>query len=198
MVYVDNIVLTGNNSPFIAKFVDLLAHRFSIKDFGQLNHFLGVEIIPTKAGLFLSQHSYIRDILTNFKMDGAKEVTTPLSTSTILAEDDSAPKVDPTQYRKLFGSLQYLAFTRPDISFVVNKLSQFMHSPSDIHWQTLKRLLRYLKGTVYHGLFVNRNSSIMLNAFSDSDWGGVSTKGRSTTAYLIYLSTNIISWKLTR
>ena len=169
MVYVDDIVLTGNNSLFIAKFVEMLATKFSVKDLGHLNHFLGVEIIPTKSGLFLSQHRHIRDILTQFKMDGAKEVTTPLSTSITLAEEDGAPKVDPTPYHKLVGTLQYLAFSRPDISFAVNKLSQFMHSPSEIHWQALKRLLRYLKGTIYHGLFLNRHSTLDLTAFSDSD-----------------------------
>lgn len=105
IVYVDDIVLTGNNPTFIAKFVEMLSKQFSIKDLGQLSNFLGVEIIPTKSGLFLSQHSHIRDILTHFKMDGAKEVKTPLSTSITLSEDDGAPKVNPTPYRKLVGTL---------------------------------------------------------------------------------------------
>ncbi|GJX94395.1 retrovirus-related pol polyprotein from transposon RE1 [Tanacetum coccineum] len=77
----------------------------------------------------------------------------------------------------------------------VNKLSQFMHDPSQTHSQALKRLLRYLKGTLYHGLFLNKKSPMELIAFSDSDWGGVSTAGRSTTAYILYLGSNIISWK---
>ncbi|GKB50005.1 transposable element, partial [Tanacetum coccineum] len=105
------------------------------------------------------------------------------------------PRVDPSPYRKLVGSLQYLAFTRPDISFDVNKLSQFMHDPSQTHWQALKRFLRCLKGTLYHGLFLNKKSPMEFTAFSDSDWGGVSTAGRSTTAYILYLGSKIISWK---
>ncbi|KAJ9567984.1 hypothetical protein OSB04_003950 [Centaurea solstitialis] len=96
------------------------------------------------------------------------------------------------------GSLQYLAFTRPDISFAINKLSQFMHAPRQAHWQSLKRVLRYLKGTIHHGLFLNRHSPLTLSVFSDSDWGGVNDVGRSTTAYLLYLGNNIVSWKSTR
>ncbi|XP_076896396.1 katanin p80 WD40 repeat-containing subunit B1 homolog KTN80.1-like [Bidens hawaiensis] len=131
-------------------------------------------------------------------MDGAKDVTTPLSASDPLSPADPSPLVDTTPYLKLVGSLQYLAFTRPDISFAINKLSQFMHNPRQAHWQSLKRVLRYLKGTIHHGLFLNCNSSLTLSAFSDSDWGGVNDAGRSTTAYILYLGTNIISWKSTR
>lgn len=69
---------------------------------------------------------------------------------------DGLPSVDPIPYRKLVGSLQYLAFTRPDVSFGFNRLAQFMHSPSEIHWQALKRVLRYLKGTIHHGLYLKR------------------------------------------
>ncbi|KAJ0852435.1 putative RNA-directed DNA polymerase [Helianthus annuus] len=193
MVYVDDIVLTGNQPKFLDHFIQSLSNKFSVKDLGMLHHFLGVEVIPTSTGLFLSQHRHIQDILHQFKMDGAKIVTTPLSTSDPLCATDPSPSVDATPYRKLVGSLQYLAFTRP-----VNKLSQFMHNPRQAHWQALKRVLRYLKGTIHHGLFLNRNSPLTLSAFSDSDWGGTNDAGRSTTAYILYLGTNIISWKSAR
>ncbi|KAJ0595371.1 putative RNA-directed DNA polymerase [Helianthus annuus] len=133
LVYVDDIVLTGNHNPFMNSFVQAISNKFSIKDLGPLHHFLGIEVIPTPHGLFLSQHRHIQDVLTTFKMDGAKEVLTPLSVSDSLSSTDSSPPVDPTPYRKLVGTLQYLAFTRPDISFAINKLSQFMHSPKQSH-----------------------------------------------------------------
>ncbi|KAM0067227.1 putative RNA-directed DNA polymerase [Helianthus debilis subsp. tardiflorus] len=198
LVYVDDILLTSNNNGFMNDFIHNLSSRFSIKDLGYPSHFLGVEFIPTAHGLFLSQYRHIHDLLTLHRMDGAKSVQTPLCSSQVLTLEDGTPKVDPTPYRKLVGSLQYLAFIRPDISFAVNKLSQFMHQPTQTHWQALKRLLRYLKGTVYHGMFLKKKSPLELTTFSDSDWGGVSTVGRSTTAYILYLGSNIISWNSAR
>lgn len=91
-----------------------------------------------------------------------------------------------------------MAFTRPDISFAINKLSQYIHTPRQSHWQALKRLLRYLKGTIHFGLFLNRQSPLTLSTFSDSDWGGINDAGRSTTAYILYLGSNIVSWRSTR
>ncbi|KAD1131215.1 hypothetical protein E3N88_43243 [Mikania micrantha] len=182
MVYVDDIVLTGNDSHFLDHFIQALNQQFSIKDLGMLHHFLGVEVIPTTTGLFLSQHRYIQDILQQFHMDGAKDVITPLSATEPLSHNESSPLMDTTPFRKLVGSLQYLAFTRPDISFAINKLSQFMHSPHQTHWQALKRVLRYLIGTIHHGLFLNRNSTLTLSAFSDSDWGSTSQKSVSRSS----------------
>ncbi|KAK1416517.1 hypothetical protein QVD17_32308 [Tagetes erecta] len=198
MVYVDDIVLTGSHPKVLEKFISTLASRFSLKDLGMLHHFLGIEVIPTSSGLFLSQHRHIEDLLTNVKMEGAKDVTTPLCSTESLYPNDGSPAVDPTPYRQIIGSLQYLAFTRPDVSFAVNRLSQFMHAPTQKHWQALKRVLRYLKGTIYHGLFLSRGSPLTLTAFADSDWGGTNDGGRSTSAYLLYLGSNIISWRSSR
>ncbi|CAH9091275.1 unnamed protein product [Cuscuta epithymum] len=102
---------------------------------------------------------------------------------------------DPSMYRRALGLLQYLAFTLPDISFGVNRLSQYMHCPTLDHWQAVKRVLRYLKGTIHQGLFLRRDPRLTLTAFSDSDWGGVRDGGRFTTAYILYLGSNVISWK---
>ena len=103
-------------------------------------------------------------------MQDANAVTTPISTSGSLKLSDGSPATEPTQYRQVVGSLQYLALTRPDISFAVNKLSQFMHQPSTLHWSAVKRLLRYLKGTLNHGLFFRKHSPLRLHAFADADW----------------------------
>ncbi|GJX20822.1 retrovirus-related pol polyprotein from transposon RE1 [Tanacetum coccineum] len=150
LVYVDDIVLTGNKNPFIQHIIRALSEKISIKDLGMLHHFLGIEIINTTTGLFLSQHAHVQNLLTKFKMDGAKPVATPLSSTESLFLVDGSPIIEPTPYRQLVGSLQYLAFTRPDVSYAVNKLSQYMHAPTQLHWQALKQVLRYLKGTIHH------------------------------------------------
>ncbi|KAA8525303.1 hypothetical protein F0562_007158 [Nyssa sinensis] len=134
----------GNNSIFVASIIKKLGDRFSLKDMGLLHFFLDVEVVLTRAGLFLSQHKYVRDLLTTINMSGAKNVSTPLSTSQSLRLLDGT-SVDSTAFRRINGSLQYLSLTRQDISFAVNKLSQFMHKPTSTQWTATKRLLRYLK-----------------------------------------------------
>ena len=96
---------------------------FSLKDMGSLHFFLGVEVIPTKAGLFLTQHKYVCELLANSNMSGAKDISTPLSTSQSLQLVDGTAAVDNTGFRRIMDSLQYLSLTQPDISFAVNKLS---------------------------------------------------------------------------
>jgi len=110
-----------------------------------LHYFLGVEVIPVKQGLFLSQNHYIHDLLSQLNMTGAKTVHTPMSVSAKLLLEDGSAGCDTTEYRHTIGSLQYLSLTCPDLGFAVNHLAQFMHKPTVTHWQHVKRLLRYVK-----------------------------------------------------
>ena len=130
---------------------------------------MGIEVIPTKAGLFLSQHKYIRELLDNTGMSGAKDVSTPLSTTQSLQLVDGTTAVDSFEFRRIVGSLQYLSLTRPDISFAVNKLSQFMHKPTANHWIATKRLLRYLKHTIFYGIQIHKAGTPVLRTYSDAD-----------------------------
>ena len=97
-------------------------------------------------------------------------------------------------YRQIIGALQYATITRPDIAYSVNKLCQFMHHPTDVHWKALKRLLRYIQGTKHVGLFYSANTSPTLHCYTDSDWGGDPDDRRSTFGFAIYLGTSLISW----
>ncbi len=133
-------------------------------------------------------------MLSKTSMDGAKDVTTPLSTLVSLKLADGSSSVDSTEYRKVIGALQYLSLTRPDISFAVNKLSQFMHSPTQTHWTATKRLLRYLKNTIFHGINIRKTSSPALTCFSNADWAGSLDDRKSTSAYLLFLGHTPISW----
>ena len=194
LVYVDDLVLTGNDSSFVQSIIQQLGAKFSLKDMGNLHYFLGVEVIPTRAGLFLSQHKYVRDLLSKTNMVGAKDVSTPLSTSTSLQLVDGTASFDSTEFRRVLGSLQYLSLTRPDISFAVNKLSQFMHKPTTTHWTAVKRLLRYLKQTIFHGIQLQKDTPWHLTTYSDADWAGNVDDRTSTSAYISFLGHNPISW----
>ncbi|RVW94165.1 Retrovirus-related Pol polyprotein from transposon RE1 [Vitis vinifera] len=193
-VYVDDIIITGNNVEAAQTFIQQLSQRFSLKDLGPLTYFLGVEVTSHTNGLFLSQRKYIADLLNRTHMTEAKPAPTPLATSPILTLQSGTPLSDPTEYRTVVGSLQYLSLTRPDIAYTVNKLSQFMHQPTSDHWNAVKRLLRYLCGTLDHGITLRRTSPLALHAFSDSDWAGNKDDFTSTSAYIIYLGHNPISW----
>ena len=194
LVYVDDIVFTGNNAKAIDRFIQVLSNRFSLKDMGALSYFLGLEVTRSSAGIRLNQRKYTTDILSKYHMLGAKPVPTPMASSTSLTMFDGVKLPDPMEYRAAVGSLQYLAFTRPDIGFAVNRLSQFMHSPTTVHWEAVKRVLRYLAGTVDHGLWFSAKASLELSAYSDADWGGDKDDYSSTGAYIVYLGSHPISW----
>ena len=125
-------------------------------------------------------------------MDSCKPISTPLSTSNTHSSDSS--QLDNTLFRSLVGALQYITLTRPNISFAVNQVCQKMHSPQAEDWVNLKRLLRYLKGTIARGLLFTKKSEFSLNAFRDSDWAGCSQTRRSTRGYLVYIGKNLVSW----
>jgi hypothetical protein len=127
-------------------------------------------------------------------MTGAKTVSTPMATYPVLSKIGGECMSDPLLYHSIVGALQYATITRPDIAFAVNKISQFMHNPTTLHWAAVKRTLRYLKGTLNHGITINASSDFNLHAFSDSDWAGCQDDRRSTTANLISLGPNLISW----
>ncbi|XP_019095028.1 PREDICTED: uncharacterized protein LOC109130205 [Camelina sativa] len=127
-------------------------------------------------------------------MLAAKPVASPMVPTDRLQLTSGTPLADGSEYRQIFGSLQYFHFTRPDIAFAVNKLSQFMHRPTNIHWLAVKRVLRYLAGTKDRGIFLCRNNTISLHAFSDDDWGGNKDDYTSTGAYIIYLGSHPVAW----
>jgi hypothetical protein len=167
LVYVDDLIITGTHHCFINQLITSLKKDFSMKDLGSLNYFLGIKVDRDSTGIHLTQSKYIVDVLHRSKMAGAKPSSTPIASGSKLV----ASYCDPTEYRSIVGALQYCTLTRPKISFAVNQLCQYMHSPTTSHWSFAKRVLRYLKGSLHHGLFFGKGS-LQLNAFCDSDWAG--------------------------
>ena len=119
----------------------------------------------------------------------AKPLSSPMASSTNLFVFEGDPLLDATLYRSTVGALQYLSLTRLDITFIVNKLSQFMHRPTTFHWQAIKRFLRYLKQTIHFGLQLKRSKSLSLQVFFDTDWAGCRDNHRSTGAFVYFLVT---------
>jgi hypothetical protein len=193
LLYVDDILLTGSTASLVSNFIQLLQSEFAMKDLGPLHHFLGIEILSTTDGLHLSQTHYALTILERANMVDCKPMSTPLEAKNNITPNDT-PLDDPSHFRGLVGALQYLTLTRPDLSYCVNYVSQFMHSPTIVHLKMVRRILRYVKGTINVGLHFTSNTTLDLFAFSDADWAGCPTTRRSTTGYCTFLGGNIISW----
>ena len=194
LIYVDDIIFTSSQLLAIDDLLLSLTHDFAVKDLGSLNFFLGVEVLSTPHGILLSQQRYIMDLLIQTKMNEAKSITTPMASTTSLSAFEGEPFPDHTLYKSTVGALQYLGLTRPDIAFTVNKLFQFMQKPTLLHWQFVKRLLRYLKHTIHFGLHISCSSAPLIQAFSNADWASSHDDRCSTGSYCIFLSENLISW----
>ncbi|KAJ0834758.1 putative RNA-directed DNA polymerase [Helianthus annuus] len=193
LVYVDDLILTGNQPSTIQSFISCLNREFAIKDLGKLNYFLGLEVTYTQKGLFLNQSKYALDILTRAKMLEAKPAPTPLSTN-VSFMSVGEPYPDTTHYRSIVGALQYLTITRPDISYAVNQVSQFLQFPTVAHFQEVKRILRYIKGTITYGIHYSHPIHTSLLGYSDADWARCLETRRSTYGYSIFLGGNHILW----
>ena len=123
MVYVDDLIVTGSHQNAVNKFILKLGQRFSITDLGSLNYFLSAQVMRNSNGIFLSQKKYIQDIIEKTQMAGARAINTPIAIGNLLCLEDSTYLDDPKFYRNIVGTLQYLALTRLDIAFAVNKLA---------------------------------------------------------------------------
>nr|GEY92024.1 ribonuclease H-like domain-containing protein [Tanacetum cinerariifolium] len=169
--------LVANGSTQI---IASLHREFSMTDLGALNYFLGISVTRDSSGMFLSQRKYAIEILERAHMVGCNPSRTPVDTESKLG-DGGTPVVDPTLYRSLAGSLQYLTFTRPDIAYAVQQVCLYMHDPREPHFSSFKRILRYVQGTLDHGLQLFSSTTDSFIAYSDADWAGCLTTRRSTS-----------------
>ncbi|GJT72511.1 retrovirus-related pol polyprotein from transposon TNT 1-94 [Tanacetum coccineum] len=172
LVYVDDIIVTRNNKGTIDNIVSQLGSAFALKYRRPINYFLGIEIVPHVFGIILSQKKYILELLQSAGLSNYNPVSSPMVTLGSLSLDDNTAFSNLVKYRQVVGSLQYVTLSRPDIFFAVNKVCQYMHDPTKNHWSAVKRILRYLHGTVKHGMLKRRSSGSTLQAFTNVLWKG--------------------------
>lgn len=194
VLYVDDLLITGNNGKLIEQVKTHLSNEFDMKDLGLVHYCLGLEVWKKRHSVFISQAKYACEVLKRFNMQDCKPVSTPIDTSNKPSRDDGTPFVDMTLYRQLVGSLIYLTTSRPDISYAVGVVSQYMSSPTEAHWKAAKRVLRYVKGTTNYGILYTDEGGLQLEGFTDSDWAGDRDDRKSTTGYAFSLGSGAISW----
>ena len=198
LLYVDDIVLTASSPGLLRRIISALQQEFSMKDLGKLHHFLGMHVQQCGDGLFLSQRQYMQDILDCARMAECKPCSTPVNTNPKVAAADGPPVADATDYRSLAGALQYLTFTRPDIAYVVQQVCLHMHDPREPHLAALKRILRYVQGTLHLGLLLRPSPATDLVVYTDADWAGCPDTRKSTSGYAVFLGDNLVSWSSKR
>ncbi|KAK8921141.1 hypothetical protein KSP39_PZI020747 [Platanthera zijinensis] len=198
LVYVDDILIAGDDTIGIQKIKQHLNSFFHTKDLGGLRYFLGLEVARRPDGLVLSQRKYCLDLLHDVDYSGCKPVETPMDANHKLCahgSDSDSLLTNPEYYRRLMGKLICLTVTRPDISFAVGVVSRFMHAPRTSHLQAVKCILRYLKTAPGQGLVCKPSSSLSLVAYSNADYAGSLDDRRSTTGFCTYFGGNLITWR---
>ncbi|KAH9681835.1 retrovirus-related pol polyprotein from transposon RE1 [Citrus sinensis] len=195
LVYVDDIIVSGNNNEAIRVFKMYLSDCFYMKDLGPLKYFLGIEVARNPTGIFLSQRKYVLDIISEAGLLGAKPAPFPLEPNHQLALAKGLYFSDPAKYRRLVGRFIYLSATRPELSYSVHLLSQFMQQPRERHWDATLRVVRYLKGNPGQGVFLSSDCDLQLYGWCDSDWASCPLSRRSLSGWFVMLGSSPISWK---
>ncbi|XP_020225261.1 uncharacterized protein LOC109807145 [Cajanus cajan] len=190
IVYVDDIVIIGNDYDQIKHLKGILAKEFEVKDLGQLKYFLGMEIARTKNGIYVSQRKYTLDLLQETGMLGCKAANTPIEPEK--RSEEESPPANKDRYQSLVGKLIYLTHTRPEIGFAVRLTSRYTSNPTEAHMKTANRILQYLKGTPGQGPYFKKNSNKSIEVYTDSDWAGCPSDRKSTIGYCSFVWGNLI------
>jgi hypothetical protein len=197
LIYVDDIIVTSSSNKAIEALLSDLRSDFALKDLGDLHYFLGIEVEKIKeGGILLTQKKYASEIIQKASMSKCKLVGTPLSTCEKYSayKGMSLENKEATRYRGIVGALQYLTLTRPDIAFSVNKVCQFLHNPTSDHMTAVKRILRYIQGTIKWGIEFIKGRSLAVSAYSDADWAGCPDGHHSIGGFAMYVGDNLVSW----
>nr|GEU56859.1 putative ribonuclease H-like domain-containing protein [Tanacetum cinerariifolium] len=180
-VYVDDIIFGSSNPQLCKEFEAFMHEKVQMSAMGELNFFLGLQVLQKKDGIFLSQDKYVGDILKKFRYPDVKSANTPMDKENPWGKDGTGKDVDLYLYRSMIGSLMYLTASRLDIMFAVCACAGHQVTPKECHLHAVKRIFRYLKGHPKLGLWYPKESPFDLVAYSDSDYGGATQDRKSTT-----------------
>ncbi|KAG6495020.1 hypothetical protein ZIOFF_042811 [Zingiber officinale] len=181
------LIFTGSNPSMLGEFKEAMTKEFEMTNIGLMTYYLGIEMNQKEDGSFISQAGYVREILKKCKMDDSKSINTPVECGVKLSEHDEEEKVNPTFFKSLVGSLQYLTCTRPDILYAVGLVSRYIEDPTTTHLKIAKRILRYIKGIIDFGLLYSTSNHFKLEGYSDSDWDGDIDDRKSTTEFVFFM-----------
>ena len=195
VVYVDDIIITGSDDVEVTATKAYLAQHFVTRDLSPPRYFLGLEIAYRPGQMSICQRKYVLDLLEETGMLGCKPASSPMEQNVDWWDNATALLEDASLYRRLVGKLIFLTVTRPDISYAVSVLSQFMQAPRTIHLEGVYRVLSYLKRAPGKGLLYRRQGHLHIEAYSDSGFAGDKEDRKSHGGYATYVGGNLVTWR---
>jgi hypothetical protein len=194
VVNVDDIIFGCTNDLSVQWFSNSMQIEFDMSMIGDLSYFLGLRINQSSAGIFISQEEYLKEMLKRFHMEYSSPVSTPMVVGCKLSKDDISLEVDQRPYRSIIGSIWYITTSHPDIMQVVGMVGCYQAAPKQSHLAVVKRIFKYLKGTMTYGLCYPRNQNLQLTAYSDVDWENFLDERKSTSGGALFLGDLLVSW----
>eukprot|EP00253_Pinus_taeda_P022423 PITA_22423 len=170
VLYVNDVIFTGNDNYLIENFKAVMKEEFEMTDMGLLRYFLGIKVDQNENGIFIAQAKYVNEVFERFNMQDNKAAITPTVMGLKLSKEDNNKDFDPSLFKSIVGSLMYLTATRPDIMHAVSLVSRFMERPKEAHWQTAKRILRYVKGAIS---WASKRQPIVALSIADAEYVAV-------------------------
>ncbi|KAH9754441.1 hypothetical protein KPL71_015444 [Citrus sinensis] len=196
IVYVDDMVVTGNDEEERKALQKYLSRDFEMKDLGALKYFLGIEVSRSKGRIFLSQRKYVLDLLHETGMTACQPIDTPIEEGLKFCITSDQVPVDKGRYQRLIGRLMYLSHTRPDLAYALSVISQFMHNLGEQHMKAVMRILRYLKTNPGKGILFSKNEDYSnIEVYIDADWAGSVSDRPSTSGYFTFVGGNLVTWR---
>ncbi|GJU83284.1 retrovirus-related pol polyprotein from transposon TNT 1-94 [Tanacetum coccineum] len=197
-IYVDDIIFAASTPELCDLFAKIMCSKFKMSMMGKISFFLGLQISQSPRGIFINQSKYALESLKKYGFESCDPVDTPMVEKSKLDEDKEGKAVDPSHYRGMIGTLLYLTASRPDLQFAICMCARYQARPTEKHLNAVKRIFRYLKGTVHRGLWYPKDSSFALTAFADADHAGCQDTRRSTSGSIQLLGDRLVSWSSKR
>ncbi|GJT17332.1 putative ribonuclease H-like domain-containing protein [Tanacetum coccineum] len=193
-IYVDDIIFASTDHNACNTFSKEMSSKFQMSMMGQMSFFLGLQVSQSPGGIFINQAKYALETLKKYGMDLSDPVDTPMVDRLKLDEDLMGIPVDQTRFRGMVGSLMYLTASRPDLVFAVCMCARYQAKPTKKHFEAIKRVFRYLKGTIHMGLWYPKDNAMSLTAYADADHAGCQDSRRSTSGSAQFLGDRLVSW----
>jgi len=193
-IYIDDIIFGSTNDSLCKEFSQDMQSEFEMSMMRELNFFLGLQIKQTKNGLFVNQLKYCKELIHRFGMENAKHMATPMSTACYLDKDETGQSIYIKQYRGMNESLLYLSASISDIMFSVCICARFQLNPKQSHLSVVKRIIRYMLGTMNIGLWYPKNSTCNLIGYSDSDFSVSKNNRKNTIGTYHFIGLALVSW----